>query len=190
MNSKSKPKGAPMSPAQLSSSSGLAYVSRIELAYAYNSINLFATAVIAALPSTHHCVVQSEEGDLAVNLFHGQVSPIEILHGARCCRECRVQIPYSSFADTCELWLHLRCSHHCNRALLGWLGSEEEGLPCRHPCSSAHVGHHLSSPGWPVFSVTPLRCRPRCRNGPQARHMQQEFEASSDMNVVMLGHLA
>jgi hypothetical protein len=63
-------------------SSGLAYVFRIELTCAYNLINLFARAVIAGLPSIHHCVVQSEEEDLAADSFHGQVSPIEMLHGA------------------------------------------------------------------------------------------------------------
>jgi hypothetical protein len=110
-----------------------------------------------------------------------------MLHRARCYRECRVQIPYSNFADTCEIWLHIRYSHHYYCASLGRLGFEEEHLPCRHPCSSAHVGHHLSSPGWTVFSVTPPRCRSRCRNGPHTRHMQQEFEAPSGMDVAMLG---
>jgi hypothetical protein len=128
------------------SSFGLAYVSRIELVYAYNPINLFAIMVIAALPSAHHYVVQSEEEDLAADSFHSQVSLIEMLHGSHCCRECRVQIPYSNFTDMCELWLHLRCLQQCYCALLGRLGSEEEFLPSRNPCSSAHVGHHLSSP--------------------------------------------
>jgi hypothetical protein len=137
---------------------GLAYVFRIELAYAYNPINLFATTVIAALPSAHHYVVQSEEEDLAADSFHSQVSPIEMMHGSHCCRECRVQIPYSNFTDMCELWLHLRCLQQCYCALLGRLGSKEEFLPSRNPCSSAHVGHHLSSPRWPVFFITPL-CR-------------------------------
>jgi hypothetical protein len=82
--------------------------------------------------------------------------------------------------------LHLRCSHHYYRASLGRLGFEE-CLPCRHPCSSVHVGHHLSSPGWPVFSVTPPCCRPRCRKGSHARHMQWEFKAPSGMDVAMLG---
>jgi hypothetical protein len=85
------------------SSSGLAYVSRIELTYAYNPIYLFATTVIVVLPSTHHYVVQSEEEDLAADSFHSQVSLIEMLPGSRCCRECRVQIPYSNFTNMCEL---------------------------------------------------------------------------------------
>jgi hypothetical protein len=114
---------------------GLCFI-KLKSQYTCNPINLFATVVVVALPSTNN-------RDLAADLFHGQVSLIEMLHGARCCRERRVQIPYSNFADTCDLWLHLRCSHHYYRALLGRLGSEEEHLPCRHPCSSAHVGHHL-----------------------------------------------
>jgi hypothetical protein len=130
---------------------GLAYVSGIKLAYAYNPINLFSTTVIAALPSAHYYIVQSEEEDLAADSFYSQVSPIEMLHGSCYCRECRVQIPYSNFTDMCELWLHLRCLHQCYCALLGRLGSEEEFLPSRNPCSPTHVGHHLSSPRWPVF---------------------------------------
>jgi hypothetical protein len=171
--------------------------------YAYNPIDLFAIVVVAALPSTHNCFVQSEEEDLVTVRSHRLRSSTKL---ALLTRVRSPQIPYSNFVDTCDLRLHLRCSHHYYRTLLRWLGYEEERLPCRNPCSSVYVGHHLSSPGWAVFSViAPHRscyrfqarnrlnslawtaCCPRCRNNPHARHMHREFKVPSGIDMAMLG---
>jgi len=59
-------------------SSGLSYVFRIKPMYAYNPINLFAIAVVAQLPSTHHCFVQSEEEDLVTVRSHRLRSSTEL----------------------------------------------------------------------------------------------------------------
>ena len=55
--------------------------------------------VIATLPSTHHCVVQSEEEDLTADSFLGQISPIDAPLGPLL---LRVRVDHN-IADACEL---------------------------------------------------------------------------------------
>ena len=96
----------------------------------------------------------------------------------------------------CELWLHLRCSHHCYCASLAplLLFCQDTCRPSPFFTRMAGVLYHtttsslLEIPSQNPIEVPGMACLSSgCQNGPHAKHMHREFEVPSDMDLAMLG---